>query len=120
MSEGLRLPKDFEPISYDIHLIPELFPRTSTHKQRSEMFKDKQTPLSRFRGTSLIKLRAVATQPSLTFHTDELAIDLAKVAITRMDTDSQHEPFLPEEIVLDFQRTFVTLILGTDALFQQV
>ena len=35
VSEGLRLPEDFEPISYDIGLVPELFPSTSTHKQRS-------------------------------------------------------------------------------------
>ena len=118
MSEGLRLPKDFEPISYDIHLIPELFPSTSTHKQRSQMLKDKPKALSRFRGTSLIQLRALATQPSLTFHSDELAVNLANVSITRMD--SQPEPFLPEQIVLDFQRTFVTLVLGADAPFQQV
>ena len=36
VSEGLRLPQDFEPLSYDIGLVPELFPSTSTHKQRSE------------------------------------------------------------------------------------
>ena len=35
VSEGLRLPQDFEPLSYDIGLVPELFPSTSTHKQRS-------------------------------------------------------------------------------------
>ena len=39
LSEGLRLPQDFEPLSYDIGLIPELFPSTSTHKQRSQMLK---------------------------------------------------------------------------------
>ena len=66
----------------------------------------------------MIQLRALATQPSLTFHSDELAINLVNVSITRMD--SQPDPFLPEEIILDFQRTFVTLILGADAPFQQV
>ena len=116
--EGLRLPQDFEPISYDIGLVPELFPSTSTHQQRSQMLKDTLKPLSRFRGTSLMQLRALATQPSLTFHSDELAVNLANVSITRMD--SQPEPFLPEQIVLDFQRTFVTLILGADTPFQQV
>ena len=65
-----------------------------------------------------MQLRALATQPSLTFHSDELAVNLANVSITRMD--SQPEPFLPEQIVLDFQRTFVTLILGADTPFQQV
>ena len=65
-----------------------------------------------------MELRAVATQPSLTFHSDELAINLANISITRMD--SQPLPFLPQEIVLDFQRTFVTLILGADEPFQQV
>ena len=65
-----------------------------------------------------MQLRALATQPSLTFHSDELAINLANISITRMD--SQPEPFLPQEIVLDFQRTFVTLTLGADAPFQQV
>ena len=40
LSEGLRLPEDFEPLSYDIGLVPELFPSTSTHKQRSRMLTD--------------------------------------------------------------------------------
>jgi len=84
VSEGLRLPNDFEPLSYDIGLVPELFPSTSTHKQR-------------FRGTSLMQLRSLATQPSLTFHSDELAINLANISTTRMD--SQPDPFLPQEIV---------------------
>ena len=65
-----------------------------------------------------MQLRALATQSSLTFHSDELAINLANISITRMD--SQPNPFLPEEIILDFQRTFVTLIRGADNLFQQV
>ena len=46
MSEGLRLPNDFEPLSYDIGLVPELFPSTSTHKQRSEMLKSTQAYLA--------------------------------------------------------------------------
>ena len=66
----------------------------------------------------MMHLRALATQPSLTFHSDELAINLANISITRMD--SQPEPFLPQKILLDFQRTFVTLTLGADAPFQQV
>ena len=45
-------------------------------------------------------------------------VNLVNVSITRMD--SQPDPFLPEEIILDFQRTFVTLILSADAPFQQV
>ena len=65
-----------------------------------------------------MQLRARATQQSLTFHSDELAINLANISITQME--SQPEPFLPQEIVLDFQRTFVTISLGADAPFQQV
>ena len=65
-----------------------------------------------------MQLRALATQPTLTFHSDELAINLANISITQME--SQPEPFLPQEIVLDFQRTFVTISLAADAPFQQV
>ena len=48
----------------------------------------------------------------------ELAVDVANISIMKMD--NLQEFFVPQEIVLDFQRTFVTLILGADASFQQV
>jgi len=86
LSEGLRLPKDFEPVSYDIGLVPDLTPSTSTHKQR-------------FHGSCLMQLHALATQQMLTFHSDELAINLVNVSLTEMG--SQPEPFLPQQIILE-------------------
>ena len=64
-----------------------------------------------------MQLQALASQPRLTFHSDELAINLSNISITEMG--SQPVPFLPQQIVLDFQRTFVTLVLPGESPFQQ-
>ena len=64
-----------------------------------------------------MQLQALATQQMLTFHSDELAINLANISLTEMG--SQPVPFLPQKIILDFQRTFVTLVLPGERPFQQ-
>ena len=64
-----------------------------------------------------MQLQAVATQERLTFHSDELAINLANISLTEMG--SQPVPFLPQKIILDFQRTFVTLVFPGERPFQQ-
>ena len=57
---------------------------------------------------------ALKSCSSLTFHSDELAIDLAN--ITLWETNTQQEVFV-KDVVLDFQRTLVTI---PDQAFEQV
>ena len=64
-----------------------------------------------------MQLQALATQQMLTFHSDELAINLSNISLTEMG--SQPVPFLPAQIILDFQRTFVTLVLPEERSFQE-
>ena len=53
----------------------------------------------------------------LTFHSDELALNLANISITEMA--SQSVQITPKQIIVDFQRTFVTLVLPEEFQFQE-
>ena len=85
-----------------------------TQEHKNPGYSRKSRP--RFHGSCLMQLQALATQQMLTFHSDELAINLVNVSLTEMG--SQPEPFLPQQIILDFQRTFVTLVLPGERPFQ--
>ena len=63
---------------------------------------------------SKMTLLALESCSSLTFHSDELAIDLAN--ITLWESATQQEVFV-KDVVLDFQRTLVTI---PDQAFEQV
>ena len=53
----------------------------------------------------------------LTFHSDELALNLANISIT--ETASQSVQITPKQIIVDFQRTFVTLVLPEEFPFRE-
>ena len=64
----------------------------------------------------------------LTFHSDELALNLANISITEMASQSvqitpkmasQSVRITPKQIIVDFQRTFVTLVLPEEFQFQE-
>jgi hypothetical protein len=62
-------------------------------------------------------LLARSTQPALTFHSDELALQLANITLAEALAPTISIEF--EEIVIDFQRTFVTVILPATNPFQE-
>ena len=62
---------------------------------------------TRFLGSSSIQLAAITSQPSIRFHSDELTLALNNITVK----DSHGDSLPVQEIHLDFQRTFVTLVL---------
>ena len=55
----------------------------------------------------------------LTFHSDELALNLANISITEMALATQSVAITPKQIIVDFQRTFVTLVLPEEFPFRE-
>ena len=112
---GTILPDSLDPTSWtnSTFTTEKILLKTQEHKNPG--YSRKSRP--RFHGSCLMQLQALATQQMLTFHSDELAINLVNVSLTEMG--SQPEPFLPQQIILDFQRTFVTLVLPGERPFQE-
>ena len=77
-------------------------------------------------GITMIIIIIIITR--LTFHSDELALNLANISITEMAGQSvqitpkmasQSVQITPKQIIVDFQRTFVTLVLPEEFQFQE-